>query len=278
MGTPPLTVAMCRSFVASLLLCSSLAAALPQGVPVLRTGSGRGQPVLRQEIVEEIREMEFIGGAPSCPKPDGWFEHPDWCDRYFVCANGEHVMKECEDGLFFNYRNRNLADPCDSAFVVECAPHKQIQEPTYVSEFCPRRHGTFAAPDATDCTSYYECTHGVHVKHNCEAGLHYDPQHGKCNWENVVAREGCVVQRRTLPNSNFTCPPGPHYNPLGQEIPHPSYADQSDCTKFIVCLNGQIPQPASCNIEYNEVFNERTQLCDSIENVPECADPAPGLA
>jgi len=257
-----------------LLFCLGLTAALPQGTPVFRAGSGKGRPVLREGTAKEEalpRVMEFLAtGDAVCPIPDGTFEDPDFCDRYWICSAGNPTEHSCEDGLVFDYQNKVSEDPCNTPYVVSCGKDRVMQEPTYPSEFCPRRHGTFKHPDPTVCDIYYSCTHGNHVEYSCESGLHFDQKRGKCNWAAEAQRQGCVDQPKVAEGSDFTCLPGPHFDSLGQPNPHPAFANKEDCTKFWVCLNGKIPQPASCNVKYNEVFNELTGLCDSPENVPEC--------
>lgn len=71
----------------------------------------------------------------------------------------------------------------------------------------------------------------------------------------------------TASADGFTCPPGPHLNEHEQAIPHPSFPNLEDCTKFYVCLNGITPQEASCN--NGQVFDEKKMLCGLPETVPE---------
>jgi hypothetical protein len=61
-----------------------------------------------QDEEEDSSEVECAPGS------DGLFPHPEYCDRYFECREGQLVRrKQCEDGLVFDPEKTSNEDPCD---------------------------------------------------------------------------------------------------------------------------------------------------------------------
>jgi len=203
-----------------------------------------------------------------CPEDHGVFEDPDHCDIYWKCSRGLATEVYCDDGLVFDIKKAATTAPCDSPHVVHCGDRQLLQEPTHASEFCPRQFGTFEHPDPTVCGVYYSCENGKHTEVPCANGLHFNGTQGSCNWPRIAMREGCVEQSQLAADGTEICPPGPHKDANGQVIPHPSYPDLEDCSKFTVCLNGVTPQAASC--DKGLVFDSRSMLCAIPDTVPEC--------
>ncbi|RXG54220.1 hypothetical protein Avbf_11173 [Armadillidium vulgare] len=218
--------------------------------------------------LQEPQTNALAGENFVCPEDFGDFEDPIQCDKYWRCDQGVATSNLCDDGLVFDkFKADGREDPCDSPYVVDCAKRVKLQEPTFPSEICPRRHGFFADPDPTICDIFYTCKNGRHTKTPCSPGLHFDEKTGTCAWPNIANRTGCGKKKQASVNG-FFCPVEEVLNDQGMTIPHPSYPNEVDCQKFYVCLNGQTPQEAACNL--GQVFNERTMLCDYPENVAEC--------
>lgn len=202
---------------------------------------------------------------------DGIYEDPEQCDKYWVCEQGFATPRLCGDGLVFDILKGTAGhnDPCDSPYVVDCGNKHKLQEPQFVSDYCPRKNGVFEDPDPTVCTRYYTCINGVHLSTDCNPGLHFDVETGLCNYPKIVGRSGCVEKTRTcVKKGAFCCTGEKVFTAQGLSIPHPSYPDLEDCQKFYVCLNGIVPQESSCSL--GQVYNEKTTVCDFPENVPEC--------
>ncbi|XP_045118568.1 protein obstructor-E-like isoform X2 [Portunus trituberculatus] len=147
-----------------------------------------------------------------------------------------------------------------------------MQQPTYPSEFCVRRHGVFADPNEAICNRFHTCKDGFQEGFtDCTAGLHFDPKTGICTWPEAAGRTGCAENPQScLKNGNFCCDGRQVFTAEGLAVPHPSYVNLDDCQKFYVCLNNLVPQESSCPL--GQVFNDKTSLCDYPENVPECQD------
>ncbi|XP_049809259.1 peritrophin-1-like [Schistocerca nitens] len=70
---------------------------------------------------------------------------------------------------------------------------------------CPR-HWWAAAylPDTRDCSVFYQCAHGVPVRFQCPAELHFNPHLCVCDYP---MRAGCT----SLHSLHHNSPYGPHY-------------------------------------------------------------------
>ncbi|KAK8403985.1 hypothetical protein O3P69_000205 [Scylla paramamosain] len=203
---------------------------------------------------------------------DGLYPDFEQCDLYWECTGGVPQSHLCDDGLVFDSLKANAGhvDPCDTPLVVDCTDRPLLQQPTYPSEFCVRRHGIFADPNESVCGRFHTCKDGFKESStDCSPGLHFDSKQGICTWPDSAGRVGCVENPQScIKNGNFCCDGRPVFTADGLPVPHPSYVNLDDCQKFYVCLNNLIPQESSCPL--GQVFNDKTSLCDYPENVPEC--------
>eukprot|EP00094_Tigriopus_californicus_P000286 TCALIF_00276-PA protein Name:"Similar to Endochitinase (Brugia malayi)" AED:0.30 eAED:0.30 QI:0/0/0/0.5/1/1/2/0/700 len=224
-----------------------------------------------------VRTQKF-----ECPDKDGLFPHPQQCDRYFQCQNGEANRMLCPDGLVFDPdKVGTTEDACDHIQNTKhkCEGKPDLQRPKPGDGFCPRQNGVYPSPDPTECDKFYSCLNGVGSVTQCANGLHFDPEIGTCVWARESSRKGCLsVSERDQQkvqatpqvstegpaealSNGFTCPGGK----LGIHIslPHPN-----SCHLYYVCQNGVTPSEAGCG--NNLVFNPQTARCDDPENVPGC--------
>ena len=79
----------------------------------------------------------------KCPQPNGHFEHPEQCDRYFICKNYHVERKLCADGLVFDPDKVETfeADPCDTKYNTKhkCRGKPKLQKPKPGDGNCPRQ-------------------------------------------------------------------------------------------------------------------------------------------
>lgn len=212
----------------------------------------------------------FAQGNNFCKEPNGVYEDPEQCDKYYECYDGEAIERLCPDGLVFDFSLRKK-EPCDHYFNVPCGNRLKLQTPRGTTEFCPRLNGFYAHPDETECRIFYSCIDGVAEKVECPVGLYFDEFSGTCNWPEGTDRLNCKNEK-VDDDVGFRCPDLDieGKGSFGVVDPHPKYADPTDCAKFYICLNGVSPRIQGC--EKGLVFNTETNECDSAENVPECKD------
>jgi hypothetical protein len=235
-------------------------------------------------------DLEEVSGEFKCrPGSDGLFAHPEYCDRYFECQNGQLIKKKlCSDGLGFDPEKSPEEDPCDHIHNIKdkCKTRPKLQKPQPGDGFCPRQNGVYPSPDPSECGSFYSCLNGVGSLMQCADGLHFDPDIGTCVWARESSRKGClsalkraqqaeaatkkpfqnanddVKEGQSLPNG-FKCPGGK----LGI---HPALPHPDSCRLYYVCLNGVTPNEAGC--VSGLVFNKDTAKCDDPQNVRGCED------
>lgn len=69
-------------------------------------------------------------------------------------------------------------------------------------------------------------------------------------------------------DGEFVCPNDStkRFNTSGQEVAHPTFPHDKECSKFFICINGAEKREAQC--EKGKVFNGATGACDAPDRVP----------
>jgi len=204
--------------------------------------------------------------AFKCHEPNGIYEHPHQCDKYYECSNNAAEEKLCPDGLVFDLYSSNLI-PCDHQFIVDCGNRTELQPPQPKGP-CPRLNGFYRHPDESICHQFYTCTDGLGVKMNCPTGLHFDEIKGTCVWPAQAGRVNCG--EKEVLSDGFKCPKDETVDQHGLKVPHPRFAHPEDCQKFYVCLNGVSPREQGCTL--GEVYSELKKTCVDPEDEPGCED------
>jgi len=213
-----------------------------------------------------------------CKDRDIYQEDPNQCDQYYDCKEEGQTDPTpilCRDGLVFDPYSRQ-DEPCDHFFNVNCGDRGALQDAQGNNPKCPRLNGYYSHPNQTICNIYFSCEDGQPTENKCSPGLWFNEYSGVCDWPANAGREDpdtgynpCQEGSQETLNNGWSCPITDPFD-LAQN-PNPRYPDLEDCEKFYICLNGIIPRHQGC--DNNRVYNELTQQCDHIDNVPECQDP-----
>ena len=67
------------------------------------------------------------GNSLICKEPDGTYDDPKQCDKYFECYDGVPEERLCPDGLVFDPYSRKR-EPCDHYFNVDCGDRLELRE------------------------------------------------------------------------------------------------------------------------------------------------------
>lgn len=241
-----------------------------------------------EDDAEEGRSEATTSEFKCLPGSDGFYPHPEYCDRYFECRSGKVVRRKlCPDGLVFDPDKSPNEDPCDYIHNVKdkCKPRSKLQNPQPGDGYCPRQHGVYPSPDSSECDKFYSCVNGVGSGHQCAEGLHFDTGIGTCVWARESKRKGCLSATKRAQRETTTSPrPNPASDDVkeGQGLPngfqcpggklgiHPALPHPTSCRLYYVCLNGVVPNEAGC--VSGLVFNRDTAKCDLPDNVPGCED------
>jgi len=207
----------------------------------------------------------------QCPREgNGYYQDEVQCDKYYACREGQAEPLLCPDGLVFDELS-NRVEPCDHYFNVDCEDRLELQTPQGTSEFCPRLNGFYAHPDPGVCHIFFSCVEGVATEYTCSSGLWFDEYSGVCNWPDSTDRTECAADAYTLETpSGFQCPQLPPKADGFLDDPHPTYANDEDCKKFFICLNGISPREQGC--EDGLVYDILKKQCTEPEEVEECKD------
>ncbi|CAL4093561.1 unnamed protein product, partial [Meganyctiphanes norvegica] len=200
------------------------------------------------------------GQGFTCPKNQGYYPDPAYCDKYYDCVDGVATEKNCIDGFVFNPANPRI-EQCDFPFAVPCGTRSQLQTPQVLDPECHRANGYFAHEQENLCNEFYFCNAGTVSKLTCPDGLHFSKASGNCAWPVASGRTGCLTKTEEL---GFACP----VVSTERAAAHPRYPDPEDCKFFFVCVNGKDPRRTGC--DFGSVFNPGLEKCDSANNVPGC--------
>ncbi|XP_069691258.1 peritrophin-1-like [Periplaneta americana] len=106
-------------------------------------------------------------------------------------------------------------------------------------------NGSVYFPDACNCTSFYQCSHGKAILQVCPVGLHWNIKKNQCDWPD---KAGCVPP---------SCPGKDPTVPLF--FPNPR-----SCETYFQCSNG-ILYCRQCPPGLH--FNTQLNVCDYSYNV-----------
>ncbi|EDX10127.1 GD12778 [Drosophila simulans] len=120
---------------------------------------------------------------PDCKslRNGAYVRDPKSCSRFYVCANGRAIPRQCPQGLHFDIKSNF----CNYPILVQCS----------LEESQADAHGALLAEGVPDCTKvkedtrfgdvkqhnkYYVCLKGKAVLHYCSPGNWFDLRSQKC--------------------------------------------------------------------------------------------------
>ncbi|XP_022258941.1 chondroitin proteoglycan-2-like [Limulus polyphemus] len=207
---------------------------------------------------EHLKVCDWPGNAcceknKPCPKPTPEPTQPDKgcdceccffpdekdCAAYTYCEKGVLYRRRCTDGLYFNPKIAN----CDHKSNVQCE----------LDPKCPQPNGKFPIPGTS--VYYILCINNIARREKCPEGLQFDPVTMCCTWPDTCNKTVTGL-KPYLPKNECPCD--------CCAIPDPK-----DCTKFILCINGNaIKQTCADGLR----FNPKIENCDYARNV-DCDPP-----
>ncbi|CAL1285317.1 unnamed protein product, partial [Larinioides sclopetarius] len=121
---------------------------------------------------QSVPEPLFVKG---CRAQRGQFPHETYCQQYYNCWDGRATIEECPGKLLFN----PVISACDFPEAVNCLARLRNPEPAMTSDGrCLKQFGIF--PDPTDCTAFYECSHGRSFRQVCPYYTAFDERYLVC--------------------------------------------------------------------------------------------------
>ncbi|XP_076325216.1 uncharacterized protein LOC143233152 [Tachypleus tridentatus] len=161
------------------------------------------------------------------------------CAAYTYCEKRVLYKRRCSDGLYFNFEIAN----CDYKSNVQCE----------LDPKCPQPNGKF--PISGTSIYYLLCINNIGRREKCPEGLKFDPVTMCCTWPDTCNKTVTGL-KPYLPKNECPCD--------CCAIPDPK-----DCTKFILCINGNaIMQTCADGLR----FNPKIENCDYARNV-DCDPP-----
>ncbi|KYN04138.1 putative chitinase 3, partial [Cyphomyrmex costatus] len=204
----------------------------------------------------------------TCAPEGRAFLHNTDCSTYYLCSNGEKILKQCKEGLHFNTTIQTCDYPQKSCDLNKSSPRINL-------DICPPPDSVQKVflPHECECTQYYECIGGKKVLRFCPNRLHFDHVWQICN-DPIEAK--CVANTISPPTTilttsstaidepRITCPPQGSTEKL--LLPHPCI-----CNQYYECVEGDKVLRTCPTDMY---FNYATEVCDWSTKV-KCVSPFP---
>ncbi|KYN12264.1 Peritrophin-1, partial [Trachymyrmex cornetzi] len=195
----------------------------------------------------------------TCAPEGRAFQHDTDCSAYYLCSNGEKILRQCMEGLHFNMIIQICDYPQKSCDLNRSSPRINL-------DICPPSDSVQEVflPHECECTQYYECINGKKFLRFCPNRLHFDPVWQICN-DPIEAK--CVADTISTTSTSIfttlstteaideprtTCPPKGSTEKL--RLPHPCI-----CNQYYECVEGD-KVLRTCPIDM--YFDDATEVCD----------------
>ncbi|KAG8231924.1 hypothetical protein J437_LFUL011393 [Ladona fulva] len=120
-----------------------------------------------------------LGGTYNLP-------HSTYCDRFFICSNGNVYLSQCDDGLaYIPYKG------CALLHTVDCSTRPDLQTPKG-SGNCPRLNGLYK--DYNRCGQFFRCTNGTAFLEECDPQFVFDDFQKICRNPTEEERRQCFPE------------------------------------------------------------------------------------
>ncbi|KAG5673529.1 hypothetical protein PVAND_003570 [Polypedilum vanderplanki] len=183
--------------------------------------------------------------------PDNtFFAHPESCEYYLVCSNGQLGAGSCE-GFHFNPAISECVEPGSFDCVLDLLP---VWPPP--SEYCPPPGSNqLVILPSRFCDAFYICVNGQPVEMQCRPGQHWNAERLYCDHPSRAGCQGENGNGPLLPD----CPIG-----FVGSFPHPE-----DCNLFIHCNNGNRNIQRCQHLHHFDVISGRCMIMTQAECIDE---------
>lgn len=124
---------------------------------------------------KDSNEKDDSAFIPDCSSQANnvYLRDPRSCSKFYVCAYGKAIPRQCPKGLYIDTKIRY----CNFPNRVDCT----IETP----DCSDKDYGTIIR-DSKQCNKYYECQNGSPRAHFCTPGKWFDLKKGVCQQKNLV--------------------------------------------------------------------------------------------
>ncbi|XP_037940243.1 peritrophin-48 isoform X2 [Teleopsis dalmanni] len=167
---------------------------------------------------KSLQKKPTNASATCANQPDGMvLKHATDCNKFILCIHHNALEYSCRPGEYFD------------ADVSICLPIENT--PQHKCSCIMPEHTVVMNPE--DCTTFYYCESGKAVMHRCPIGQFYDERISAC----LVDVNGICVMQPTRNPAEMVLLQLCQYS--GKES-YITQADPSDCSKFLLCMNGKV--------------------------------------
>ncbi|KAK0088126.1 hypothetical protein PV325_013122 [Microctonus aethiopoides] len=116
------------------------------------------------------------------------YSHEFDCTKYYICINGNAVLRMCPSRLNFNSKLKE----CDLPSNANCSGDNNNPN-NIMPNKCPLDNSGWAInlPHETNCSLFYKCNWGEKIKLSCKSGLYFNPTLQICDYPCAA---GCTVE------------------------------------------------------------------------------------
>ncbi|XP_052757052.1 mucin-2-like isoform X1 [Galleria mellonella] len=209
-------------------------------------------------------------GCPSDFDVHQLLPHESNCSKFYYCAFGELVERDCPRGTHFNPTLQVCDWPgsagCEntSSEEVEGSGDPDIDSGEDLPNECPDDFDVhLLLPHETDCDKFYYCVFGEKVVRDCAPGTHFSASLQVCVWPAIAGCENITTTTSPSPDLSTTQEPCdederlPNGCPLCPDVhlllPSPN------CSQFYQCVFGElVERDCPRGLHFNPVL----QVCD----------------
>ncbi|XP_017864425.1 PREDICTED: serine-rich adhesin for platelets isoform X4 [Drosophila arizonae] len=132
--------------------------------------------------------------TPDCSLfPNGeYVRHPRSCSKFYVCANGKAIPRQCPKGLYIDTEIKYCNYPSRVRCTIEVAPSPSISVITGTEVNCINKRDGTTMRDSELHNKYYVCRNGTPVTHFCDPGKWFDLNRGVCDQKQLVDHDPLV--------------------------------------------------------------------------------------
>ncbi|EDW70965.1 uncharacterized protein Dvir_GJ11255, isoform A [Drosophila virilis] len=200
------------------------------------------------------------------------------CGKFYVCANGRAVPKNCPGILYFDIKKR----VCNFPSLVDCrnnndahtaAPVKpsttSVLPPSTPIPDCSSLQNGVYLRHPNSCSKFYVCANGRAIARECPKGLYIDTEIKYCDFPSRVA---CSLDAPQIPNraqglANIAA------TTLGEpdcrdKVDGTTLRDAKQCNKYYICVKGT---PATHFCAPGKWFDLNRRVCDP-KRLVECSN------
>ncbi|XP_034481447.1 probable GPI-anchored adhesin-like protein PGA55 [Drosophila innubila] len=194
----------------------------------------------------EVEDSSDCKGLPN----GSFLRDSKSCGKFYVCANGRAIPRNCPGSLFFDIKKRvcnfpslvdcstdnkysyTVKNPASSQNVNNAIVDKTEEASKFIPDCSSVANGVYIR-DPRSCNKFFVCANGRAIPRQCPKGLYIDIKTKFCNFPSRV--QCSIDSTENLPI--LSAPVAGHLD-CSDKADGSTIRDSKMCNKYYVCLKG----------------------------------------